>query len=62
MDYLIIRNKKINYFEDIKGKIEFKYLIIDGNVSNYYAAKIEKQAATEGIYAYNLLKNGALVL
>ncbi len=62
VDYLIIRNKKINFLYDIKGKISFKYLIIDGNISKYYAEKIEKEAAQEGVLAYSLIKNGALLL
>lgn len=62
VDYLIIRNKKLRFTKDIKDKLSFKYLIIDGSISKYYADKIEEDAAKEGILAYSLLKNGALIL
>ncbi len=61
-DYLIIRNKKLRYFQDIKNKIAFKNLIIDGNISNFYANRLENEAAEDGVLAYSLLKNGALQL
>jgi competence protein ComEC len=62
VDYLIIRNKNITYSKDIKNNILFKNLIIDGTVSKYYAGKIQKDAEQNGVFAYSLLKSGALIL
>jgi competence protein ComEC len=62
VDYLIVSNKKIRYFNDIKDKITFKYLIIDGNFTQFYANRFQLEAAQDGVLAYSLLKDGALTL
>jgi competence protein ComEC len=62
VDYLIIRHKKLRYSNDIKNKVKFKYLIIDGSVSQFYANRFEQEAANDGIMAYYLLKRGAIEL
>jgi competence protein ComEC len=61
VDYLIIRHKKLRY-ADIKGKINFKNLIIDGSVSSFYTKRFQQEAALDGILAYSLLQSGALLL
>lgn len=62
VDYLIIKNKKLRYFIDIKNKIAFKYLILDGTFSTFYAKRFQNEAQSDGILAYYLLKGGALIL
>ncbi len=62
VDFLVIRNKKLQYFKNIKNRIAFKYLIIDGSLSNYYTNRFQQEAAQDGVLAYSLMKNGALIL
>ncbi len=62
VDFLIIKHKKLRYFSDIKGKIKFKFLIIDGSLSNFYSNRIQVEAAQDGVLAYSLIKEGALIL
>jgi competence protein ComEC len=62
VDYLVLRNKKLRYFVDIKNKITFKYLILDGNFTTFYVQRFQQEAQSDGILAYYLLKDGALLL
>ena len=62
VDYLVLRNKKLRYFVDIKNKITFKYLILDGNFTTFYAQRFQQEAKSDGVLAYYLLKDGALLL
>jgi competence protein ComEC len=62
VDFLIISNKKIRYLKDIKDKIKFKYLILDGNLSQFYTNRFQMEAAQDGVSAYSLIKDGALSL
>jgi competence protein ComEC len=62
VDYLILRNKKLRYFVDIKNKITFKYLILDGNFTTFYAQRFQQEAQSDGVLAYYLLNEGALIL
>ncbi len=61
-EYLIVSNNKLQYIKDIKGKVKFKYLILDGNFSRFYANRFQVEAAKDGVLAYSLLQSGALVL
>jgi competence protein ComEC len=62
VDYLILTNKRIRYEKDIRGKIKFNYLILDGSYTQFYIKKFQNEAANDGVLAYSLLNDGALTL
>ena len=58
-DYLILANKSVSDLAQIIGKVQFKYLIIDGSYSDWYADKLSNQAKQLGLNCINLRKKGA---
>jgi competence protein ComEC len=59
-DYLILANKSVKDLNQIIGKVQFKYLVIDGSYTRFYADKLSKQAEEIGLKYYDLSKVGAL--
>lgn len=62
VDVLILQHKYIDIENQILPYYNFKYIVIDGTVSSYYAHKMKSVLSAIGVYGHYVLEDGGLTL
>ncbi len=62
VDVLVLQHKYIDIEKQILPYYNFKYIVIDGTVSSFYAHKMKSILSNNGIYGHYVLEDGGLSL
>lgn len=62
VDYLVVANKAIRHLDEVRDKIRFRTLVIDGSYSAFYTQRLLQEAQASGVDVYAIQREGAFVL